>query len=171
MIGLRGARPGAGTFLEPSRDHRFKRVHPPMKTQLTFALFVLLLGAGSPVVAAENPAVSPVAASPAAVAGKYVGTWKGSETAGGTLRIALKQESGGQWTSEAAFTFENTEVPTKTKSVKIDGTKVLLVFTWAIDGTPGESQLTGELVRDTLSGTYKTINETPSSGTWTVTRS
>jgi len=141
-----------------------------MKTTLTSALFVLLLGAGSSVVAADKPAVPPIAAAASAITGKYAGTWKGPESTGGTLRIALKQEAGGQWTAEASFTFENTEVPTKTKSVQVEGTKLLLIFTWAIDGSSGESHLTGELVGEKLSGTYKTINETPSSGSWTVTR-
>lgn len=144
-----------------------------MKNSLTPALLVFLLGVESSVVAAEKPsapAASAPAAASAAVAGKYAGTWKGPEDSGGTLRIALKQEAGGPWTAEAWFTFENTPVPTKTKSVQVDGTKVLLAFTWAIDGSPGESQLTGELAGDKLSGTYKTINESPSNGTWTVTR-
>lgn len=144
-----------------------------MKTPLTSALLIFLLGVGSSAAAAEGAAVpraASKAAASAAIAGKYAGTWKGPEDSGGTLRIALKQEAGGQWTVEASFTFENNEVPTKTKSVQVDGTKVNLAFTWAIDGSPGESQLTGELVGDKLSGTYKTINETPSSGTWTVTR-
>ncbi len=131
----------------------------------------------SKALAAEANALAPAtpgslanaAASPA-IAGKYAGTWKGPEDSGGTLRIALKQVAGGQWTVEASFTFENTEVPTRTKSVQVDGTRVNLAFTWAIDGSPGESQLTGELAGDKLSGTYKTINESPSSGTWTVTR-
>lgn len=144
-----------------------------MKTSLAAALLILLLGVGSSAAAAEGaagPRAAGNAATSATLAGKYAGTWKGPEESGGTLRIALKQEAGGQWTSEASFTFENTEVPTKTKSVQVDGSKVILIFTWSIDGSPGESHLTGELAGDKLSGTYKTINETPSSGTWTVTR-
>lgn len=142
-----------------------------MKTPLISVLLTFLLGVGSAAAAADKPAVPRVAAAASpAIAGKYVGTWKGPEASGGALRIALKQEAGGQWTSEAAFTFENTEVPTKTKSVQVDGTKLLLIFTWAIDGSSGESHLSGEFAGDKLSGTYKTINETPSSGTWTVTR-
>lgn len=144
-----------------------------MKTSLTSALLVFLLGVGSSAAAADKPAVPSAAGNTAAssvIAGKYAGTWKGPEASGGALRIALKQEAGGRWTSEASFTFENTEVPTKTKSVQVDGTKLLLIFNWAIDGSSGESHLTGELVGDKLSGTYKTINESPSSGTWTVTR-
>lgn len=141
-----------------------------MKTSLVSAVLTFLFGVGSVVAAADKPAVPRVAAA-SAIAGKYVGTWKGPEASGGALRIALKQEAGGQWTSEAAFTFENTEVPTKTKSVQIDGTTLLLIFTWAVDGSSGESHLSGEFAGDKLSGTYKTINESPSSGTWTVTRS
>jgi hypothetical protein len=103
------------------------------------------------------------------VAGRYVGTWKGPSETQGDLRITLKAE-GARWTAETVFTFEGAEVPTKMKSVSVDGAKVVLVFDWTIEGTPGTSTLTGEWAEGKLAGTYRSETENPSSGTWRVAR-
>lgn len=113
----------------------------------------------------------PAAAAKSSVVGQYKGEWRSSPEAGGELRIKLKQE-GTTWAAEALFTFERADVPTKMKSVEIEGTKVVLVFDWEIQGTPGQSRISGELNGDTLHGTFETKSpEGPSKGTWKVTRS
>lgn len=144
-----------------------------MKPTLVLCLFAL---SGPAAISAEK-SVPPRAegAAPApkasrALAGYYSGTWKGPEATGGDLRLTLKLDSGEPWVTAAVFTFEGAEVPMKMKSMQADGTKVVLVFDWVIDGSQGQSTLTGELVGDKLSGTYQTKTETPSSGTWSVTR-
>ncbi|HEY1111059.1 MAG TPA: hypothetical protein VGE76_20555, partial [Opitutaceae bacterium] len=54
--------------------------------------------------------------------------------------------------------------------VTIDATKIVMIFDWKIEDSPGQSTLTGEFVDGKLSGTYRTQSETSSSGTWSVTR-
>ena len=120
---------------------------------------------------ADAKTESPPAAAKSSVVGQYKGEWKGPADAGGELRIKLKQE-GTTWAAEALFTFERADVPTKMKSVEIEGTKVVLVFDWEIQGTPGQSRISGELNGDTLQGTFETKSpEGASKGTWKVTRS
>jgi hypothetical protein len=123
--------------------------------------------------AADTKAKSPPAAaasSASSLVGEYLGEWKASGEATGELRIKLKQD-GTTWAAEAVFTFEKADVPTQMKTVEIDGTKVVFVFDWQIQGTPGQSKLTGELKADTLQGTFETKSpEGPSKGTWKVTR-
>ena len=74
--------------------------------------------------------------------------------------------------AEASFTFEDASIATKVKSIKVEGAKLEIIFEWEIQGTPGESKLTGELAGDKLQGTYasKTASSN-SNGTWTATRS
>ena len=107
-----------------------------------------------------------------ALAGKYAGEWKGKEESSGALRINLKQDATGAWTADATFTFEGNEVPAKTKSLVIVDEKVELVFEWSVQGTTGQSKLTGELKDNKLAGKYDSnVAEAASSGTWSVTRS
>jgi hypothetical protein len=142
--------------------------HLPRATLFAFLLCIL------PVLrAADAKAKSPPSATTSSLAGRYVGEWKGtgeSAAAAGELRITLKQD-GTTWTAEALFTFESADVPTQMKTVEIEGTKVLLVFDWQIQNTPGQSRLSGELKGDSLQGTFETKSpEGPSKGTWKVTR-
>ncbi len=144
-----------------------------MKPTLVLCLFAL---SGAAALSAEKSApprqeiAAPAAKAGAALAGNYTGTWKGPEATGGDLRLTLKLDSGVPFVTAAVFTFEGAEVPMKMKSMQADGTKVVLVFDWAIDGSSGQSTLTGELVGDKLAGTYQTKTETPTSGTWSVAR-
>ena len=120
--------------------------------------------------AADSQPKSSPAPAPSSLAGNYVGEWKATGDSTGELRIKLKQE-GTTWAAEALFTFQSADVPTQMKTVVIDGTKVVLVFDWQIQGTPGQSTITGELKGDSLQGTFETKSpEGPSSGTWKVTR-
>jgi hypothetical protein len=142
-----------------------------MKTLLRFAVFVLAVSAPA-LVGADAP--PPVAASPSSsdapsVAGDFTGTWR-NDTDGGKVRLSLKQ-NGATWTAEASFTFQETEIPAKVTSFKVDGAKIELVLAWVIQESPGQSRMIGELTGAKIDGTYQ--SETPdgtSSGTWTVTR-
>lgn len=126
------------------------------------ACVAVLVFLSSLVIAAEKPAASELA-------GSYAGTWKGPSGTQGDLRFTLKQEAS-QWTAEAVFTYENIDIPTKIKSVTVDGAKIVMVFDWKIEDSPGQSTLTGEFTEGKFSGTYRTQTETPSSGTWSATR-
>ena len=115
-------------------------------------------------------AVATAEPAPKAVAGQYAGGWKGSGSSSGELRIKLKQDAG-SWQAEAVFTYEGQEIPTKVKVIEIVGTKVELVFDWVIQGTPGQSKLTGDVSGDSLRGTFESkASSGTSNGTWTVTR-
>src|SRR4051812_10500616 len=93
--------------------------------RLAALLFVL------PVFAAETassvPSKSDDSASSKSVAGDFAGTWKGAGDSGGKLRLKLKP-AGAEWAGEASFTFQDAEVSAKVKSIKVDGTKVVLVL-------------------------------------------
>ena len=142
-----------------------------MKQLLPATLLAFSLCLSPATRAADTKTAPPSAAAKSSVAGQYKGEWKSSAEANGELNIKLKQE-GATWSAEAMFTFERADVPTKMKSVEIDGTKVVLVFDWEIQGTPGQSRIMGELSGDTLQGTFETKSpEGPSKGTWKVKRS
>jgi hypothetical protein len=135
-----------------------------MKRFPSIWLFTLAAILGSLLVAAERPAPG------AGLAGKYVGRWQSGE-ASGDLRLEFKPEAAAAWAVEASFTFEGTSVPTKTKSVRVDGTKVVLEIGWDVQGTVGQSKLSGELTGDTWQGTYASTGaEGESTGTWTAKR-
>jgi hypothetical protein len=139
---------------------------------LGFALLLSLLPALS---AAETKSTPPAgagnAAANSALAGEYVGTWKAQNDAGGALRIVLKSEGAAAWSAEAAFTFDGNEIPTKMKSVKVEGGKIEIVFGWDVQGTSAQSTLQGEWKGNVLGGKYdSTSAEGAAAGTWTVTR-
>lgn len=146
-----------------------------MKYLFSCVLLVISAVSSSVLLSAETktpPARDAGAYAQSGVAGKYSGKWKGPENSGGDLRVTLKQEGAGPWNAEASFTYEDAEVPTKMKSVEIDGTRIRMVFTWQIQDTPGQSAMTGELAGDKLEGTYETTGPAGASkGTWSVTRS
>ncbi len=134
-----------------------------MKPRLLATACVAVLVLLSSLVFATEKPMAP------ALAGSYVGTWNGPSNTHGDLRFTLKQEAD-RWTADAVFSYENSDVPTTVKSVTVDGAKVVMVYDWKIEDTPGQSTLTGEFADGKLSGTYRTQTETPSSGTWSVTR-
>jgi hypothetical protein len=72
---------------------------------------------------------------------------------------------------EAVFAYEGTNVPTTTKSVQIEGSKLTAVFAWEIQGTAAASKLMGELKADQLEGIYEsTTTEGAAKGKWKVAR-
>ena len=103
---------------------------------LCFALALLLLAAG--------------------LAGTYKGTWSGSSGASGDMLVTLKQADNGDWKSEVTFSFGGQDVKTKVTSVKVDGSKVTIVYEFDLDGTGLESTITGERNGSTLAGDYHT---------------
>lgn len=88
------------------------------------------------------------------IAGTYKGSWSGG--ASGDFRIKLEPADNGQWNAEIVFTMGTDEVKTKVKSVKVDGSKLDVVYDFDLQGNALESTVTGELTGKTLEGTYKT---------------
>ena|ERR1700730_18439371 len=88
------------------------------------------------------------------IGGTYKGSWSGA--ANGDFRLKLEPAGNGDWNAEVVFTIGTDEVKTKVKSVKVDGSKIDIVYTFDLQGTALQSGVTGQLTGKTLEGTYKT---------------
>ncbi|MEO6005213.1 MAG: hypothetical protein ABIZ04_21875 [Opitutus sp.] len=140
-----------------------------MKTLPAFHFAVLVCLAVPASFATENTIPVQTPAAQSSLAGSYKGTW-GNGTDGGQLRLKLAQD-GPNWTAVCTFTFDDAEIPTRTKSVNVSGQKLELVVQWEMQGSPGESRIAGELNGAKLDGIYETKTGTEtSSGTWSTTR-
>jgi hypothetical protein len=143
-----------------------------MKTVLPavmIALAVFAFNFSAPPAAAT--ATKPETPAARGLVGQYKGSWKSADDTTGDLRFGFSQNGEGHWVAEATFTFEGTTVPTRMKTVRVEGTKIELLFEWDADGNVAHSKVTGELKGDKLEGNYVTgggAGETR--GTWTVTR-
>lgn len=132
-------------------------------------LLLLSLSLLAPLPAAEKPAAPAAAAAATLAAGTYVGSWRAQDDSTGNLRLKFSQGADHQWKAEATFTYEGAEVPTATKTLKLESGRVELTFSWEVQGVNASSTLKGEIQAGTLSGTYQsTVNEAASAGRWTV---
>lgn len=108
----------------------------------------------------------------AGLAGKYTGTWTGSQS-GGTIKVALSQAEKGAWNADVSFTLGDQEVKCTTVSVKVDGEKLVVVYDFSVSGLEAESTITGQLKGATLEGTYSTKGADGShvdDGTWKASK-
>jgi hypothetical protein len=108
-----------------------------------------------------------LAASPA---GTYTGKWFGA-SAEGAFNLALSQGKKGEWTAEVSFTYGDSDIKCKMVSVKVEETKIELVYDFQIAGMQARSTVTGEINGGSMSGKYHTkapdgtdVDE----GTWKV---
>jgi hypothetical protein len=106
----------------------------------------------------------------AGLAGTYKGTWSGSG-GGGDMNITLTQ-SDSDWKADASFTLGGETVKTKVTTIKVDGNKLTLVYTFDLQGNILESSMKGELKDGVFSGDYQTKaiadGSAVDSGTWTA---
>jgi hypothetical protein len=109
----------------------------------------------------------------AGLAGTYKGTYSGSAGASGDFVVSLTQAGNGDWKSEVTFTLGGQDVKTKITSIKVDGSKVTIVYEFDLQGTALESTITGELNAGALGGDYHTKVVADGSavdeGTWKTT--
>jgi len=109
----------------------------------------------------------------AGLAGTYKGTYSGSSGASGEFVVSLTQAENGEWKSEVTFTLGAQDVKTKITSLKVDGSKVTIVYEFDLQGTALESTITGELNAGALGGDYHTKVVADGSavdeGTWKAT--
>jgi hypothetical protein len=109
----------------------------------------------------------------AGLAGTYKGTYSGSAGASGDFVVSLTQAENGEWKSEVTFTLGGQDVKTKITSLKVDGSKVTIVYEFDLQGTALESTITGELNAGALAGDYHTKVVADGSavdeGTWKAT--
>ena len=143
-----------------------------MRTHALVAVLVLATACAAPLAAAPAKSADKPAAAPAAApSGEYKGTWKGRDESSGDLRIKFATDADAKLTAEAVFTFEGTAVPTRTKTLKVEGSRVELAFAWDVQGVSATSKLTGEIKGDRLEGTYESSTaEGAATGSWSVTR-
>ncbi len=142
-----------------------------MKKILASTFLLLCLVTGAVVSAAETKLSAAPAAVAASCAGEFTGEWMGDNGTGGTLKVVFKRGKDLAWTMEARFTFEGATVPTTTKTIEIEGSKLTTVFAWEIQDTAASSKLMGELKGDQLEGIYEsTTTEGAAKGKWKVTR-
>lgn len=103
-------------------------------------------------------------------AGTYKGSWSGAGN--GDFRLKLEHSGSGDWKADIVFTMGSDEVKTKVKSVKVDGSKVDIVYDFDLQGNALESAVTGQLTGKVMEGTYKTKTVADGSpvdeGTWKV---
>ncbi len=134
-------------------------------------LTALLIVIGAVVFAAESKApVAPVVEK-GSLAGEFTGEWRAENDTHGALRLKFMPGQDAVWTLEASFTFEGANVPTTTKTLRVDGGKIETVFAWEVQGTAASSKLIGELKGDRLEGTYEsTTTEGAAKGKWHVSR-
>ena len=85
--------------------------------------------------------------------GMYKGSWSGAAT--GDFRLTLTGVDGGEWKGTVVFTMGGEEYKTKVTSIKVDGTKLNLTYTYQLQGTALQSNIIGELKGTTFEGTYK----------------
>lgn len=148
-----------------------RRLFYPLKKHIPIALLSLFLANVPVALAAETrpPAMAPAAA--ASLAGEFSGEWMGENGSSGSLKLTFKPGKDATWEMAATFTFEGSAIPTVTKSVVVDGSKLEAVFAWDVQGSSASSKLTGELKDDRLEGTYdSTTTDGAAKGKWKVTR-
>lgn len=143
-----------------------------MKTPTLLVGLALSLLVPAGLSAAEaRAAVAAPAKSAGSLAGEYAGKWKGENEVSGNLRLKLSQGADGKWAADATFSYEGAEVPTTTKSVKVEGGTLELVMAWEIQGVSSSTKLTGELKEGSLQGKYESATaESAASGTWSAKR-
>ena len=90
------------------------------------------------------------------LAGTYKGTWSGSSGASGDFRISLAPADNGEWKSDVVFSLGGADVKTTVTSVKVEGSKLRVVYQFDLQETKLESTVTGQLTGNSLEGTYTT---------------
>jgi hypothetical protein len=142
-----------------------------MRTHAVASLLALAVTCTEPLAAAPAQNAEKSTAAAAAPNGEYKGSWKGRDDSSGDLRIKFATGADSKLTAEAVFTFEGTAVPTRTKTLKVEGNRVELAFAWDVQGVSATSKLTGEIKGDRLEGTYESSTaEGAATGSWSVTR-
>jgi hypothetical protein len=103
--------------------------------------------------------------------GTYKGTWTSDNEGGGDLTMRFSGDSG-SLKAEVTFTNEGETIKCDVKSVKLDGSKLLLVMDYS-ESNRYEATISGVLHGKLLSGTYKTkslADDSPGdTGTWKST--
>jgi|ERR1051326_4455245 hypothetical protein len=96
-----------------------------------------------------------VSAAAADFAGTYKGTWAGGQ-AGGDLTMTLRAADDGTPQAQVSFTLGGQDIKCSVTSVKVDGSKIEVVYDFDLGDVKLQSTATGQLSGKALEGTYKT---------------
>jgi hypothetical protein len=94
-------------------------------------------------------------AAAADFAGTYKGTWTGGQ-ADGEITMTFRSADDGAAKADVSFTIAGQSVKCNVTSVKVDGSKIEVVYDFDLGDTKLQSTATGRLNGKTLEGTYKT---------------
>ena len=105
-------------------------------------------------------------------AGTYKGTWTGGQ-ADGEFTLTLQPGDDGATKADVSFTIAGQDVKCHVTSVKVDGSKIEVVYDFDLGDTKLQSTVTGQLNGKTIEGSYKTKSLGDGSavdeGTWKAT--
>ena len=112
---------------------------------------------------------SVLGAAAADFAGTYKGTWTGGQ-ADGEITMTLRSGDDGTTKADVSFTIAGQDVKCNVTSVKVDGSRIEVVYDFDLGDVKLQSTATGQLSGKTLEGTYKTKSLADGSavdeGTW-----
>ena len=107
-------------------------------------------------------------------AGTYKGTWTGGQ-ANGDITMTLRTSDDGAAKADVSFTIAGQDVKCNVTSVKVDGSKVELVYEFDLGDTKLQSTVSGQVNGKAMEGSYKTKSLADGSavdeGTWKATAS
>ena len=113
-------------------------------------------------------------ASAADFSGTYKGKWTGGQ-ADGDISLTIRTGDGDTPKAEVSFTIAGQDVKCNVTSVKVDGSKIDVVYEFDLGDTKLQSTVSGQLTGKTLEGTYKTKSVGDGSavdeGTWKASAS
>lgn len=108
-------------------------------------------------------------ASAADFSGTFKGTWTGGQ-ANGDITMTLRSADGDSVKADVSFTIAGQDVKCNVTSVKVDGSKIEVVYDFDLGDVKLQSTATGQLNGKTLEGSYKTKSLADGSavdeGTW-----
>jgi hypothetical protein len=111
-------------------------------------------------------------ATAADLSGTYKGTWTGGQ-ADGELTLTLHAGDDGATKADVSFTIAGQPVQCKVTSVKVDGSKLVVVYEFDLGDARLESTVSGTFTDKTIEGSYKTKSVGDGSpvdeGTWKAT--
>lgn len=104
--------------------------------------------------------------------GTYKGTWSGGQ-ANGDITLTFRAGDAGATKADVSFTIAGQDVKCNVTSVKVDGSKVEVIYEFDLGDVKLQSTATGQWNGQTLEGTYKTKSLADGSavdeGTWKAT--
>ena len=110
-----------------------------------------------------------VSAAAADLSGTYKGSWSGGQ-ANGDISMTFRPGDGGTPKADVSFSIAGQDVKCNVTSLKVDGSKIEIVYEFDLGDVKLQSTASGEIKDKGLEGTYKTKSLADGSavdeGTW-----